>query len=259
MSAASIFTQAAVVAFREGLEATLMLGAVAGFMTKSGQGGRLYQLALGVVLGLVVAVVVAILVDQTFGLGPGKLIEAALLLGGAALMLYVSGWIWIGHKGALWQNLVLHLAKTAQGREANVALLLLALLITAREGAEVAIFSLAMMHGPEGLDAYVFGGLAAGAVALVFAYALIRALSIRLPVRVLFFATSACLFVMGLVFLGEGIGALQEAHYLSATTISDAVWLAGWGVNATWEAIMAQIMTTALALTGLIALSWSPT
>lgn len=257
MAFTSAFVQAIIVAFREGLEAVLLLAALAAYATKSGFGNRIYQLAIGAAVGLGLSMAFALAISATAAVRRPEILEAVLVLGGSVLMLHMSGWMWVGRQKGPWHNLVLKLAGGAKSANANVALLPISLLITLREGLEVALFGRALMYGPGGAPGSVVAGLAIGVAALLIVYAVVRKLSLRLPLRLLFLVTSGCLFIIGLKLVGEGIGVLQEAHMLRATAIPDARWLLVLGINATWEAVLVQIMITALAITGLITFCFS--
>jgi high-affinity iron transporter len=129
---------------------------------------------------------------------------------------------------------------------------MVALLAVFREGAEVALF-LRMIAASSGdaVNALV-AGPAAGFALLVIVFAALQIFSRRISMRALFLFTSASLFILGVKFVGESFALLQQAGVLSATPISHSATMREIGLNPSWEAVLAQTMVVALALTGLV-------
>ena len=63
----------------------------------------------------------------------------------------------------------------------------------------------------------VWAGFGAGCVLLVFVYLAITKLSIRLPIKVFFTATSILMAIMCVSFLGSGIKELAEGNVFDLT------------------------------------------
>jgi high-affinity iron transporter len=90
------------------------------------------------------------------------------------------------------------------------ALAFTAFLSVFREGAEVVLFYQPMLS--EGNAGMVWAGFGAGCVLLVFIYLAITKLSVKLPIKVFFTATSILMAVMCVSFLGSGIKELAEGN-----------------------------------------------
>jgi len=84
-----------------------------------------------------------------------------------------------------------------------------------REGAEVVLFYQPMLQ--EGNAGMVWAGFGAGVVILVFVYLAITKLSVKLPIKVFFTATSILMAVMCVSFLGSGIKELAEGNLFDLT------------------------------------------
>ena len=82
--------------------------------------------------------------------------------------------------------------------------------IIVREGAEVVLFYQPMLS--EGNPGMVWAGFGVGCVVLVFVYLAITKLSVKLPLKVFFTATSILMAVMCVSFLGSGIKELAEGN-----------------------------------------------
>ena len=86
-----------------------------------------------------------------------------------------------------------------------------------REGAEVILFYQPLLAEADSTK-YVWGGFGVGCVVLVFIFLAIRFLSVQLPIRPFFLATSILMFVMSISFLGSGIKELIEGDVISYTS-----------------------------------------
>ena len=99
---------------------------------------------------------------------------------------------------------------TCNGIHRTLALAFTAFLSVFREGAEVVLFYQPMLM--EGNAGMVWAGFAVGCVVLVFVYLAITKLSIKLPIKIFFTATSILMAVMCVSFLGSGIKELAEGN-----------------------------------------------
>ena len=81
-----------------------------------------------------------------------------------------------------------------------------------REGAEVILFYQPMLS--EGHPDMVWAGFGVGCLVLVFVFLFIRFLSVKLPLKPFFLATSILMSVMTVCFLGSGIKELMEGGVL---------------------------------------------
>jgi high-affinity iron transporter len=102
---ASVFAQSAVILLREGLEALLVLAALAAYLTKAGARDRLVALYSGAALAVVASLVMAWVFEAFNNGAHSDVFEAFVILGAAALMLYVSGWLLLRQDPKGWQAL----------------------------------------------------------------------------------------------------------------------------------------------------------
>ena len=80
-------------------------------------------------------------------------------------------------------------------------------------------------------------------------------LALRLPLRPVFLATSAMLFVMGLRFIGAAMQELQEQMLLSYTAAPFDDKISALGFNPSIEALAAQGVVVLAALVGALAIT----
>ena len=162
-----VFVQAAVILLREGLEAMLVIAALAAYLKKAGAADRLVALYTGAVVAIFASLGAA-WVFQTLNEGQhNDLLEAFVILAAAALMLYVSGWLLVRQDPRAWQAYLKERAEGALTKGTAWAIALLAFLAVFREGAETVLFIYALATSSGGWSAGLFAGLAAAAAALL--------------------------------------------------------------------------------------------
>lgn len=236
----NVFIEAMVILLREGLEALLVIAALAAYLAKAGAQDRLAALYSGAAAA-VVASLFAAWAFAAFNNGEhNDMLEAAVIIAAAALMLYVSGWLLIRQDPRAWQAYLNERAGAALAKRTGLAVAMLAFLAVFREGAETVLFLNALANTAGGWGPALVAGLAVGAAGLVVLFIFINALARRLPLRPLFIATSAFLFVMALRFIGAAIQELQEQLLIPYDPIASATWLTAVGFNPTWQALAAQ-------------------
>jgi high-affinity iron transporter len=244
----SAFVQAAVILLREGLEAMLVIAALAAYLKKAGAEQRLVALYTGAVIAILASLVAAYLF-QTLNEGQhNDLLEAFVILAAAGLMLYVSGWLLVRQDPRAWQAYLKERAEGALVQGTAWAVALLAFLAVFREGAETVLFVHALASSSGGWSAGLFAGLAAAAAGLVILFFVINAVASRLPLRVVFLVTSAMLFVIAIKMIGDAILEFQEQLMVPSNPVASLGWMLEYGLNPTREALLAQGAVIVLAI-----------
>ncbi len=93
-------------------------------------------------------------------------------------------------------------------------------------------------------------GIVTAALLLVLIGGMILRYSVRLPIGPFFAAASSLLALMAVVFVGNGVAALQEAGVLGTTTVR-FFSLPMLGIHPTAQSLMLQALTLALIAGGL--------
>jgi high-affinity iron transporter len=250
----AVVVNSALLVFREGLEAVLVLAA----FTASFVGARSAlrrPVAAGAGLALAASVATWFLAIGVIGAlgGPGLDVQAATGLLAVAVLLVVMNWFfhkiywtgWISHHNARRRRIL-------EGENPNRALLGLALLgFTAvyREGFEVVLFlqNLRLQAG----SVTVLEGVGLGFALTVAVGVATFALQRRLPYRRMLVATGVLLGFVLLVMVGESIQELQLAGWLPAHSVGVdfpgfvGLWFA---LFPTVEGIAAQLLAAALVI-----------
>src|SRR6266850_1854024 len=218
----SVFIQAAVILLREGLEAMLVIAALAGYLTKAGAGHRIRALYAGSLAAIGASIIAAWLFAVLNSGEHSDILEGIIILFAAGLMLYVSGWLMIKQDPRGWQDYLAHKADSALAQDTVWAVAALAFLAVFREGAET--------------------------VGLVVLFYFINLIAQKIPLRPLFIITSAFLFAMAIKFIGEAVQEFQEQSILPFTELKSVAWLGAIGLNPTLEALSAQLLVIVFAL-----------
>lgn len=254
MNAMSAAFQSGTILVREGLEAMLVVAALAAFLRRAGAVAHLRQLYLGALLAVLASFGAAIVFEMYFNGAHNDRIEAGIMLIASALMLYMSGWLFLRQDPGAWQAHVQRSAEHALTSGTSFSLALIAFLAVFREGGETILFLHALASTSGGWNAGLVVGLVTATFCLVILYGAMQWLALRLPLRPLFLVTSAFLFLMGLRFIGGAIQELQEQVLIPYDIVPAADWLIALGLNPTWEAIGTQIIVALIAVASTLAL-----
>lgn len=224
-NAGLIFAGAFGIILREGLEAILVIAAIIAYLVKSGNGRNLKSVYAGAVLGIAASFAAAFgltmlkkAVGDAYGAQSQEIIEGITALIAVCVLFYVSNWMISKAEAASWSRYIDSKVQGSVERGSAFALSFTAFLSVFREGAEVVLFYQPMLTD-DGNPKMVWAGFAAGCIVLVGVYLAIRYLSIKLPIKPFFTATSILMAVMCVSFLGSGIKELAEGGVLDVTRI----------------------------------------
>ena len=205
---------------REGLEAILVIAAIIAYLTKSGNGKSLKNVYIGAIAGVIASFIAAAVLAwaKSAFVGAGlaqEVIEGITALIAVCVLFYVSNWMISKAEAASWSRYIDGKVQSSVEQGSAFALAFTAFLSVFREGAEVVLFYQPMLS--EGNPGMVWAGFGVGCVLLIFIYLAITKLSIRLPIKVFFTATSILMAVMCVSFLGSGIKELAEGNVFDLT------------------------------------------
>jgi high-affinity iron transporter len=207
---------AAIILFRETLEAALLIGVIAAATRTIAQRGR--WIGGGILVGLAGACIVAALTGEIAALfeGVGQELFNAAILGVAVLMLAWHS-IWMSAHGrelAAAARDVGHAVKTGQ-RNLSAILIVIALAVL-REGSESALFVYGQVSGaaisPGAIAAGAVFGLAGGAALGMLLYAGM----LRIPMKWFFSVTNALILLLAAGMASRMAQFLIQADMLPA-------------------------------------------
>ena len=249
-SDATVVTNAAVIVFREGLEAVLILAAVMASLSRGATAQRRPML-LGALLALLASVVTFILAQTVLTelARYGEKLEAIVGLVAIGILMLVLNWFfhriyWTGHISKFHKRRR-RLLKVAGGGLISAQVLgfvLLGFSTVYREGFETVLFLQALELNSGGLvvlEGVLLGGIAVLAVA-VATFVLER----KLPYKKMLIVTGVLLTVVLAIMVGKTVRTMQGVGWVPITPIDIDLpyWTGIWlGIFPTVETVLAQL------------------
>jgi high-affinity iron transporter len=214
LSGKTAFVSALVILLREGLEALLVVAALAAFLIKTDRRDGLVYIHAGIAAAFVLGAVTWVAANTVVDISGAQreLTEGFAALFAAAVLFSVGFWMHSKTSAVQWQAFIETNLQRHLGTGTLWGLSGLSFIAVYREIFEVVLFyqALWMQSSPEGQH-MIFSGLLAAAGILVILGWLILRYSTRLPLRQFFAISGIFMFVLAFIFTGNGIAALQEA------------------------------------------------
>jgi FTR1 family protein len=240
ISRGTVVTDAAIVVFREGLEAVLILAAITASLTGAREWMR-RPVLLGGLAGIGATIVTWALVQLLISeLGTGGLkLEAITGVLAIVVLLVVTNWFF--HK-VYWSQWIARFNRRRKVLSGFLGLTLLGLTSVYREGFETVLF-IQNLQVSAGTAACMLGagiGLAATLAVGGITFAAQR----KLPYKKMLIATGVLIALVLAVMTGTTVHVMQGLGWLPATRAAFDLptWANSWlGLYATWEGIGAQL------------------
>jgi high-affinity iron transporter len=223
LSTGAAFASAFIILLREGLEAILVIAALAAFLIKTERRDAMPYLHYGWVGALALGFATWIASQYLFDFSGAnrEITEGMAALVAMAVLFYVGFWMHSKTNAVQWQRFIDGSVKKALGTGTLWGLTALSFIAVYREVFETILFYQALwVQADAPAQGMLVSGLGAGMVVLAVLSWLILRYSTRLPLRQFFSATGIFMFALAVVFAGKGIAALQEAGKLPLDPIS---------------------------------------
>ncbi len=264
MSPTSVVIESGILVFREGLEAILVLAAITASMLRQ-PGEKWKPIAAGSGAAFVASlatwfIVVAIISAIN---APALDIQAATGLLAIVVLLIIMNWFfhkiywtgWIAHHNRRRRNLMQ--SGNEGTRAALLGLGLLGFSAVYREGFEIVLFlqSLRLRSDTQTVLGGVLIGLGLTGIVAVLTFAAQR----HLPYKKMLVLTGVLLAGVLVVMVGESAQELQQAGWISTTSIGIPIpdWVGVWfAVFPNVEGLLAQFLAAALVLGSYIGARW---
>jgi high-affinity iron transporter len=253
------FGQSATLLLREGLEAVLLLSVLLTYLESSHHARQKKPILVGVGLAIVATVITFFAVDALFSVLPfgREVLEAVVGLMAVAMLFYVSFWL----IARLDQRRRMEFLQARVWKAASVgsatSLALVGFTAVYREGFETVLFYQALFSFGQGLQVWIFAGMAVAVAILAVVAWMVLKLGRKLPVKR--FLTVALVIVMltSVAVLGNAMRALQEAALLDLHFLPDwpnlPIFLAqATGYYPTLPSVLAQGLLLAVYLAGAV-------
>ena len=253
LSPVAMAFSSAILVFREGLEAILVLATVtAGIVRSHRDQWRGVIVGAGAALLATVATWFIVVGIMSAISAPALAIQAATGLLAIVVLLVVMNWFfhkiywtgWISHHGKRRKQLVL---EGVTARKAFIGFALLGFTAIYREGFEIVLFlqDLRLKAG----NGVVLAGAGVGLLLTAATAVLTFALHQRLPYKKMLVLTGVMLGVVLVVMVGESAQEMQQAHWLAthALNMPMPAWLGAWlAIFPNLEGLTAQLIAITL-------------
>lgn len=220
MSAAFLIT------LREGLEISIVLAILLGYLVKTGRADRTGAVWTGAAVAAVVCLVTGILFNTLVGEFEGKseqAIEGFLALAAAIVLTWMILWM---RKNA--RSLSGDLRSKVDGATTAGAVTMIAFVAVAREGFETVLFLLGAETGSASGAEVVLGGLLGLAVSAVVGVLVYR-FGKNIDLKVFFKITGVLLIFFAAGLVGKAVHELRELVGLESGWLFDPLWVISSG------------------------------
>ncbi|MCF6094399.1 FTR1 family iron permease [Microaerobacter geothermalis] len=251
-----VFLYSLSIILREGFEAILLIGALIGYLLKSGNEDKVKVIYSSAITAIIASLATALSIKYFFEISgqSQEALEGITMLVAVVVLFWVSYWLVSKVQGDRWQRYIQKKVHDSLSRGSTIALWAAAFLAVYREGAETVLFYSALMAGAEPGEYGMIGfGILIGAILLFGLFYAVRYTSIHLPIKPLFLGTGALMYLLAFIFAGGGIVELQAAGWISETSLNGFPIIGWLGIYPTWESLSLQAI---LLLAAIIPLLW---
>ncbi|HEX2621236.1 MAG TPA: FTR1 family protein, partial [Phototrophicaceae bacterium] len=249
---------AAVIVFREGLEAVLILASLLASLRTAEDRRYRRPIVIGAALAFVASGITWWLASQLLLslMQYGERLEAVVSLIAIGVLLLITNWFfhkvywtgWMAGFHARKRQLMGGLVVVAISQ--SIGLVILGFTSIYREGFETVLFlqSLVLEAG----SSVVLRGVALGLFGVAIVGAITFTLQVRLPYKKMLIVTGVMIGVVLLAMVGHTVHVMQAVGWLPITPIANLYipfWLGQWfGVFATWQGVILQILSAVFVI-----------
>jgi len=245
--------------FREGLEASIILGAIITYLEASRNERFKKYVYHGIMVALVATVGFWFLLDYALRFsGIDKdLLKGVAGMAAVAVLFWVSFWVLNRMESKNWVEFI----KSRVGKAATTGSVMIFILISFftvfREGIETVIFYQSLFNFTNNIDIYIISGMILGIIVVIAIAILIKKIMKKLPLRVIFGITMGIGAFMSVAFMGNAIRSFQEAGYIQTTPLIDTIPIfdtsiaSMTGIHPTLETLLGQIILVGIYFVGL--------
>ena len=236
------FVNSALIIFREGLEAALILASIIGMLRVMGAPEAIRYIHLGWILALVCGGLTWV-VTQTMLTLSGRhreTMEGFISVFAAGALFYVGYWLHTRSEVKRWHEFIQQKVQSGISTKRIFGLTGISFFAVYREAFEVVLFYQALWMQNEGNRGSILWGLALGLGLLAVATFAILKLGLKLPLKYFLNATGTLLYIMAFIFAGNGVKELQAAQWLSTTPTNVPQAIPMLGIYPTVETLAAQ-------------------
>ena len=242
LSETYLFINALLIILREGLEVALILAATLALLKVMGATNAMRYIHLGWILAVFAGLVTWIVAQSFLALTGShrETLEGFTTLVAAIVLFYVGYWLHTKAEARKWQKFIRDKVQGALSRERLLALAGVSFFATYREAFEVVLFYQALWLQSAANPKPVISGFIAGATILCLVVVVLFRLGLKIPIKHFFGITGVLLYLLALVFAGQGVRELQASGWFSVTPIRFPPQVSALGIYPTVETLAAQ-------------------
>ncbi|MFJ7732564.1 FTR1 family protein [Lysinibacillus sp. NPDC097231] len=245
---------AALILLREGLEALLIILALASFLERSGQKTMRKWIYIGALAGILLSAVAAILMSTIFQSATidtsRELMEGYIGLLAAAMMIGVGIWLHSKSSVASWNRYISKQMGNAISSGSVFAMATISFLSVFREGAETLVFYAGIAPKME-TSQFMLGIGVALLVLAIFALVLFKA-SGKIPIHKFFAVATVLIYVLAFKIIGVSLHTLQLRDSVSTTIVDGLPVVNIIGFYPTVETMLGQAILLVLVVATII-------
>ena len=236
------FANSALIIFREGLEAALILASIIGMLRVMGATEAIRYIHLGWILALFCGGLTWVATQTVLTLSGRhrESMEGFISVFAAVALFYVGYWLHTRSEVKRWHEFIEQKVKSGISTRRIFGLTGISFFAVYREAFELVLFYQALWMQNEDNHGSILWGLALGLGLLAVATFAILKLGLKLPLKYFLSATGTLLYIMAFIFAGNGVKELQAAQWISTTPTSVPHAIPLLGIHPTVETLAAQ-------------------
>ena len=244
-----LFLNAMLIILREGLEASLILAAILAALKVAGERSATRCIHLGWIFALLAGFATWALAQTLLTISGShrESLEGLTTIFAALVLFYVGYWLHTKAEAVKWQQFIHDTVHRALSGKRILALVGVSFFTVYREAFEVVLFYQALWLQNPGAPQPVVWGFFAGIGVLGSAIVALLRLGLKIPLKYFFGLTGGLLFLLAVVFAGQGVRALQTAGWFSVTPLRFPPPVSLLGLYPTVETLAAQLCVLILA------------
>lgn len=244
------FWDSALILLREGLEALLIIVALAAFLKKSGQDAMQKWIYIGAGVGILCSIVAAIILSTILNSASvdsnRELLEGYVGLIAAAMLIGVG--IWLHNKSSVesWNRYISKQMNHAISTGSIFSMAAISFLSVFREGAETIVFYVGILP-KMGMSQFLLGIVLAIGILIAVGIVLMK-MSGKIPVHKFFAVATILIYLLAFKIIGGSLHTLQLLGKLNTTVVDGLPVLSTIGFYPTFETLIGQVILIILVI-----------
>lgn len=243
-----VFFKSLIILLREGTEAMLVIAALISWLRRAGAADKTWVIYAGTGVAVLASIITGLAIERLLkNIGaPLAVVEGITMLAASVMLFSVSCWLFAKRSAKRWEQWISDQMENAMSKGSLLALSSTAFLAVYREGAETVLFYQALSSSAPNQGEAILAGFLLATLILVVLYLILRQAALRLPFGLFFGATSMLLYLLAIVFLGQGIVELQAAGWIGSIYLPGIPHISWLGIAPSAQSLGVQALLLTL-------------